>query len=405
MAAVRLVTVGERRARLGIRHRLASSASSVSSLTDDLVVLHGTDPATIYLSTCPRIDGVSPDDVDRALFEGRTVLRTLAMRRTLFVASTSTVPFVERSSSVGVAAVERKRLEGFLVDTKIGDPTGWLAEAASEVLDAIAVGPPEGMPARDLTKAVPRLATKILMGAGTNHPVETGATSRVLGLLAVEGLLIRGKPAGDWTGRQYRWHRRDTWWPDGEGPDRAGLEEDEASVGLLKRWLHRFGPATVADMKWWTGWTMTKTRKALAEVDTSEVELEDGTGQTTTGLLLTDDLEPVASPPPWAALLPSLDPTPMGWKERSWYLGDHKDPLFDRNGNIGPTVWVDGRIVGGWSQDPTGNVVVRLLEPVEPKAEARIESARVRTASFLGDTTVKPSFPTPLQKELSAGTA
>ena len=399
----RLVTIQERRARLGLRHRLAEPAASVAEVADDLVVLHATDPATIYLSTAPRIDGVTVADVDRTLFEDRTALRTLAMRRTLFVSSVSTVPFVEVSSSGAVAAAERKRLEQFLADSNIASPKEWLASAADEVLDALAAGPSDGMQARELTKTVPRLATKILMGAGTSHPVEAGATSRTLGLMAVEGLLIRGRPAGDWTGRQYRWHRRDRWWPEGRGPAADQLDEDSASICLLERWLRRFGPATVADMKWWTGWTMTKTRKTLAAMETVEVELEDGVGGVTTGLLLADDAEPVVSPPPWAALLPSLDPTPMGWKERAWYLGDHQGPLFDRNGNIGPTIWVDGHIVGGWSQPPDGAIVTPLLEPVSSAAQRLIDDAVAKTSAFVGDTVVRPSFPTPLQKDLSSG--
>lgn len=405
MAAKRVVTEAERRARLGLRHRLCPESRagngvspSVESVVDDLVVLHATDPATVYLSVAARLPGVAVADIEAALFERRTMLRTLAMRRTLFVPTTELAPTVEWSSSIDVAAAERKRLTKFLVDSDIADPVGWLDDAAAEVIDAL---PPEGLPARDITAAVPRLATRILMGAGTKHPVEAGATSRTLGLLAVERHIVRGRQAGDWTGRQYRWHRRDRWWVDHD-PDIDQLDQFEASVGLVRNWLARFGPATVADIKWWTGWTMTKTRAALAELDTVEVEL-DGALAGQTGVLLADDRAPVDSVGPWAALLPSLDPSAMGWTDRDWYLGDHRDPLFDRNGNIGPTVWVDGRIVGGWSQDPDGAVVVELLEPVGDEHRALIEEQRERVAAFIGDVVVKPSFPTPLQKRLSAG--
>ena len=61
---------------------------------------------------------------------------------------------------------------------------------------------------------------------------------------------------------------------------------------------------------------------------------------------------------------PTLDPTTMGWKEREWYLGPHERVLFDRNGNAGPTVWWDGRVVGGWSQREDGEIVFELLEDV-----------------------------------------
>ena len=76
------------------------------------------------------------------------------------------------------------------------------------------------------------------------------------------------------------------------------------------------------------------------------------------GWVLPDDQAPVPGRRSrgWRCC-PSLDPTTMGWKERDWYLGDHGPALYDYNGNAGPTVWVDGRIVGGWAQRPTGEVV------------------------------------------------
>jgi len=117
----------------------------------------------------------------------------------------------------------------------------------------------------------------------------------------------------------------------------------EARAELVRRWLHAFGPGTRDDVRWWTGWTVGATRQALAAAGAVEVDLDDGA----TGYLLGDDLEPVEPPEPWVALLPALDATTMGWKERDWYLGSHRAQLFDTAGNAGPTVWVDGRIVGG----------------------------------------------------------
>ena len=67
----------------------------------------------------------------------------------------------------------------------------------------------------------------------------------------------------------------------------------------------------------------------------------------------------------------------MGWKERDWFLGEHAEPLFDRNGNAGPTVWRDGRVVGSrplekWSADEViRNMVGRSLEALYPKEEVK----------------------------------
>ncbi|MEL7158356.1 MAG: winged helix DNA-binding domain-containing protein, partial [Actinomycetota bacterium] len=288
-----------------------------------------------------------------------------------------------------------------------GQPGGRIVDAVTE---ALAAAPPgEGLPARRLTATVPRLATKLVMGAGTNHEVSAGATSRVLGVLANEGLVVRGRPAGSWTGRTYHWHLRHDWL----GPPAAHDRQPEtapphppspervqaASTELVERWLRAFGPAPVSDIKWWTGWTVRQVKAALAGLDVVEVALDGDE----TGVVLADDVDGDDDDPgPWVALLPSLDPTPMGWKERHWYLGPHQGPLFDRNGNIGPTVWVDGRIVGGWSQTSDGRVVTSLLEDVGADHRAMIELEAARLTELVAPTVVKPSFPTPLQKELSA---
>jgi hypothetical protein len=97
------------------------------------------------------------------------------------------------------------------------------------------------------------------------------------------------------------------------------------------------------------------------------------------GFLLPDDLEPEPDVEPWAALLPGLDSTPMGWRDREWYLGEHGPRLFDRTGNVGPTLWWCGRIVGGWAQGPDGDIVLGFLDDVggDGEAMARAEADRL----------------------------
>lgn len=387
----RRIDVDERRARLGLRHGLARRLPSPEAVTDAMVVLHATDPATVFLSILARLTDPSVTAIERALYDDRTLVRTLAMRRTLFVATTDLLAVVEQSSTPAVAATERKRLEDALEAADVADPARWLAEAAAEIVAALG---DDGLPARELTKIVPRLSTRIVLGRGTKFPLEAGATSRTLGVLANEAVVIRGRPRGDWTGRMYHWHSRSAWLGD-EPPPPAPAE---AQAELLRRWLIAFGPGTMTDLRWWTKWKVGEIKAALASVGAVEIDLDDGTGW-----VLADDLEPRPEPEPWAALLPSLDPTPMGWKERDWYLGGHEGLLFDRNGNIGPTVWVDGRIVGGWGQRPDGEIVVQLLDDVGADQRGLIDHEVARLAAGIGDVVVKPSFPTPLQKRLAEG--
>lgn len=91
----------------------------------------------------------------------------------------------------------------------------------------------------------------------------------------------------------------------------------------------------------------------------------------------------------------------MGWFEREWYLGVHRSSLFDRNGNAGPTVWWQGKIVGGWAQRPDGEVVLRLLDDVGFDARKAIDREAGALQKWLDDVRVIPRFRTPLERELS----
>lgn len=391
---MRSIGVAERRARLGIRHRLAPSTrvdDDLPAITRSVVVLHATDPATVVLSALARMAHPDPAAVERALYEDRSLVRMLGMRRTLFTATLDAAPIVQASSTLAVAATERRKLHQLLEGAGIPDLNRWLADVERATLAAVEeLGEAA---ATELTPRIPELAVRLRLAEGTPYATTAGVSSRVLFLLAADGHLVRGRPKGRWTSGQHRWSTMAHWL----GAPLEELDPAAAKVALARRWLERFGPGTVADLKWWTGWTLGATRTALAGLDTAEVDL-DGTP----GLVLADDLDEVAAPEPWVALLPGLDPTTMGWAARDWYLGPHKPVVFDRNGNAGPTVWADGRIVGGWAQRKDGRIATRLLEPLGKRQAAAVDAEARRLEAALGDVRVSPRFPTPIDKDLRA---
>jgi Winged helix DNA-binding domain len=388
----RRFTIEERRARLGLRHRLApgTQADSAVAVADDLVGLHSSDPTTVFLSAMARLREPSIEAVEAALYNERTLIRMHAMRRTLWVFPVELAAIAQAACTEGIALKERRRLDKLLASSGIDDGAAWfdgIERAALQFLEER--GEAAGA---ELSQAVPELRTLLDYGPG-KWGGQQPATSRLLFQLAAERRIVRGRPRGSWTSSQYRWAPFHSWLPDGL----ARWETEAGQAELARRWLRAFGPATIVDLKWWTGWTLGETRRALAALATAEVELE-GLGA---GLVLADDLERVASIEPWIALLPGLDPTAMGWKERDWYLGDHARRLFDLNGNVGPTVWQDGRIVGGWAHLKTGEVVFQLLEDVGSEANAAIEAEAARLAERVDTTRVTARFPTPLERELS----
>ena len=385
----------ERRARLLRRHHLgaADRAPDVPTAAADLVGLHASDPVTVYLAAAARVDGLEVADVERALYEERTVLRMLGMRRTLFVLPTELAPVVHAACTRAIAVTERKRLEQLVEQGGVAeDATRWVEEANEATLRALEARG-EAF-ASELSADVPALRARIRLAEGKAYAADSNLTTFVLSRLAAEGRIVRGRPRGTWISSQHRWAPTGSWFPGGL-PE---LPTEAARVGLVRRWLGSYGPATVGDVKWWTGWTLRDTRAALAEVPTADVDL-DGGG---TGLVLADDLEPEPPVEPVALLLPALDPSIMGWSERDWYLGPHREALFDRNGNAGPTVWWDGRVVGGWAVRPDATVAWRLLEDLGREATAAVEAAAARLEAWLGGTRFTPRFRTPLERELSA---
>jgi hypothetical protein len=379
---------------MALRHRLAPVARTddVIEIAGDLLGLHATDAATVYLAAVARMATPDVDAIDGALYEERSLLRMLGMRRTMFVVPATLAPMVHAACTLDIAAKERKRTIKFLEDVRfVDEPATWLARVEHETLAAIAKR--GDALATELSDDVPQLRGQIDVGVGTKWAGKIGVSSRVLFLLSADGLIVRGRPRGSWTSTQYRWASTAEWLGDPLDPPPS----DTARVMLARRWLHTFGPATVADLKWWTGWTMTQARRALAEIAPVEVDLGG-----TVGLLLDDDIAPVPSPDQWAALLPALDPTVMGWTERDWYLGAHRGALFDRSGNAGPTIWWDGRIVGGWAQRRDGEIATRLFEDVGADARAAIDAEIDRLRCWLGDKRFVPKFRTPLERELTA---
>ena len=212
-------------------------------------------------------------------------------------------------------------------------------------------------------------------------------------MLAAEGALVRGRPRTTWVNGQYRWVPTKMWLGAEPEPVETAGGAGRAPAALARR----LRPATETDIRWWTGWTARETRAALSAVPHATVQLDSATG-----VVLADDLDATSPPGPWAALLPTLDPTTMGWKERDWYLGPHGSILFDRAGNAGPTVWWEGRVVGGWSQRADGEIVYRLLEDVGSDAKAAIDTEAERVRSWLGDVRFKPGFLPPFQRELAS---
>jgi hypothetical protein len=379
MARRPLITDAERRSRLAWRHHLApgTATNDIAALTDDLVAVHSSDPVSVHLALGTRMAAPSIGAVERALYDNHLVLRHHAMRRTLWVMTPDAAVDAHASSTVRVGRTQRRRHLKLL---------GWEDDRFQLAIDAVAAElSDEPVTTAELGERLPELSERTTLAAGTPNETMISALSIVLLHVGFTGRTIRDRP-DSWKTSQYRWLAPWVDFPTGSG----------RHADMLRRWLARFGPGTETDLVWWTGWTKTSVRKALEAVQAVEVDLENGS----VGWVLPEDTSSEKQPPRWVALLPGLDSTAMGWKERAWYLDPaHHPRVVDRNGNIGPTIWADGRVVGGWAQRPSGDIAVELYESVD---QGTLESAIDRLQALVGDERFRVRFPAPNQRDLLA---
>lgn len=375
-APLRHVADDERRHRLGLRHGLVPGARprDVVGAAEVMTVLHATEAPTVHLSAMVRVPGLGVADVQAALYVERSLVKQMGMRRTLFGVTRHLLPAVVGGPGVRVAAAERRRLAKELVGYGVTDDgEGWLAEAEAAVLATLGGEP---LASAQLKERVPQAATKVHAAPGSKWGQVMAVGPRLLTIMSAAGLVARADNAGPWWLSRPTWLAMDRWL----GEPLRPLEPRAAYAELLRSWLWTFGPGTEADLVWWLGSTKTAVREALAAVGAVPVTL-DGDD---VGWLLPDDLEPVPAPEPWAALLPTLDPTTMGWRGRGFYLDPADTPyLFDSVGNAGPTAWVDGRIVGAWAQDDAGRVRLVLRRSVPDAALGLLEAEAARLTRLL----------------------
>lgn len=388
---VRSIDAAERGHRLARRHRIAPQlrAADLAEAIDSVVCLHATDPSTVYLSTLARCDGFRIEQLDHALYDERSVVKHMAMRRTLWVVPRHLLGAVQVAASDRVAARERARLikeieaAGLFVDG-----SAWLDDASAQVLDAL-----DGteLSSTELRAALPVLEGSLTQGEGRSWEVTAPIAPRVLTVLAAQGRAVRATNDGAWRVSRPRWTTMASWL--GEPIERP--DPDRAVDEVVEAWLRSFGPGTEVDLKWWLGSTLGVVRASLARIGAVEVDLDGARGW-----VLADDVDPEPPVAPWVALLPALDPTTMGWSDREWYLGEHRPQIFDSAGNAGPSIWADGRIVGGWRQDDDGAVELQVLDDVGAEALAGIEREAARLTEWLGGTRVMLRFPSPLWRQL-----
>ncbi|NGN65760.1 winged helix DNA-binding domain-containing protein, partial [Streptomyces sp. A7024] len=254
-----------RRARLARGHLLVpdARAARTEDVAEALVALHATDASAVLLSARARLREPAPADVERALYEDRTLVRMHAMRRTLWAVPAELVPVLHHSTTRTVARRERAMVLKQLAATGPARDAAWLAAAEEAALAVVRDAGAEGAGTAQVTDAVPALQETIVLSPGKPYESTLRVGGSVLRLLAMDGRIRRTRPLGGWSANQFRY---------AIAPPMPELDPAAAQAEVARRWLGTYGPGSTDDLKWWTGWTVADTRRALGRIGAVEGE-------------------------------------------------------------------------------------------------------------------------------------
>jgi hypothetical protein len=378
----------------------ASQPSNVVQVGRDIVGLHATLSTSPYLSLWARMPDFRRGMLEEALYETRELAKLLCMRVTLHAVPSDEVPhFFQATLSLVRAAVQDG---GLLVQAGLCEPEradALLAELQRRVLEVLSAKGPSTPD--EISAEVPELKAKVRYAVGKSYEGSIGIGARLIPSMCAQGLLIRSKIRGTWRSNRYEYAPLANWLP---GIALDSLTPQEAQAWLVRRYLAGFGPATPADIQWWTGLSKANTKKALGTLEPELVEVA-VEGLDSHYLMLVDDARRLKefAPPDvaYVSLLPGLDPYIMGYRDRRRFLApEHLTKVFDRAGNAVDSVWAGGRVVGAWGQRKDGRVIYRLFERLGEKEEALLVDEARRLEVFLEGETLPSRFGTTFSRTL-----
>ena len=158
------------------------------------------------------------------------------------------------------------------------------------------------------------------------------------------------------------------------------LTHDEALTELTQRYFASHGPATLADFVWWSGLTTNEARRGISLLDThlDQVLIDD-----TVYWSATSAAPPVPRSSPSVHLLPAYDEYNVAYKNRQLLFDSAHITNWDA---LGPTITVDGRIIGTWKSTVDKNQMSIALDPSRPlKRRERLDigAAAEQYAAFV----------------------
>jgi len=296
------------------KQHLKRKCSNVLKCVEDIAGLNSITATTPYLSLFNRIKDFKKSILDEEMYKKKRLYRLRLMRGTLFIVTRNFLPIAYS------ATIDRtqKRLAGFGKHYKFSEKE--FKKLKDELIDVLEKGE--------------KTAVEIRKELMTNISI-----SRILRLLMEDVPLVRGRPLGTWKGEQFRYSLLPK-------NIKSRMNKEKAKVLLVEKFLQSFGPATLKDLAWWSGFGKKESKKILEELST--IDIGDGL------LLLKkegEDFENFKVDDESLLLMPSFDQYVITYKYSIYpRLVDQKylKCIYNEYGELHDPIIKNGRIIGRW---------------------------------------------------------
>lgn len=368
------------------KHHLTDDTKNgkIIQIVKDIGGLHSTHPFTPYLSLFAREKRFKKEDFQKIFTQKRELGKIRFVRKTVYILPKDWL-------SLAFAATKT------MAETSSTKYASNLGVSQSEYIQV----------SQDI-KALLRgcgLNTKEIrqkLGLRTN-------VSAIVNLMCDQGILIRGESRYGWKSNLHTYYLFHEYFPD---IDLKEFKQASARESVVRYYLASFGPVSIKDIVWWTGFSMVEIKKILANLQ-DEIEIVEISGLDGQYLILLPDkiaLESTVDPKKQVInFLPLLDPYLMGYKERLRYLHlEYYDYVFDRSGNSTYCILLDGKVVGVWdlARNHEPEVKIFLFRDVDHNVESEIFASGKSIGRFLAGVEVRIrryGFMLPLPQRTAGG--
>jgi hypothetical protein len=302
-----------------------------------------------------RTEGSTLAGVERAIEEG-SILRTWPMRGTIHFVPPEDAQWMLQLCASRMLAADDRRLGQLDLDVKT------MERCEAIFVEALSGGKRLARP--DMLQ--------LLESRGIHQAGQRGY--HILWYLAQSGVICLGPMQG----KQQTFALLDEW-----APNPRMLEREEALAELTRRYFTSHGPATVHDFAWWSGLTITDTRRGLemtkADLEREQVDgvdywmsPDDGREGDTAGVYL----------------LPGYDEYFIAYRNRDAVIQpEHAGRVVPGgNGVFQPTLVIDGQVVGTWRRTVKKRGVDIAFSPFTPldDLDERVREAADAYSRFVG---------------------